>query len=102
MFKHDMKKNWSIISETLSRNKQNHFLPETITINGQDLPSVRTHIYNELSTQFTKGNMTNYKKKHKKSDFQIKRDSEEVKEDLFGDVLDRQSKFCREREGSAV
>ena len=28
-FKHDMKKTWSIISETLSRNKQNHSLPET-------------------------------------------------------------------------
>ena len=35
-FKHDMKKTWSIISETLSRNKQNHSLPETMTINGQD------------------------------------------------------------------
>ena len=35
-FKHDMKKTWSIISETLSRNKQNHSLPETVTINGQD------------------------------------------------------------------
>ena len=35
-FKHDMKKNWSIIAETLSRNKQNHSLPETMTINGQD------------------------------------------------------------------
>ena len=35
-FKHDMKKTWSIISETLSRNKQNQSLPETMTINGQD------------------------------------------------------------------
>ena len=35
-FKHDMKKTWSIISETLSRNKQNRSLPETMTINGQD------------------------------------------------------------------
>ena len=31
-----MKKTWSIISKTLSRNKQNHSLPETMTINGQD------------------------------------------------------------------
>ena len=29
-FKHDMKNNWTIISETLSRNKQNHSLPETM------------------------------------------------------------------------
>ena len=35
-FKHDMKKTWSIISETLSRNKQNQSLPETMAINGQD------------------------------------------------------------------
>ena len=35
-FKHDMKKTWSIISETLSRNKYYHSLPETMTINDQD------------------------------------------------------------------
>ena len=35
-FKHDMKKTWSIISKTLSRNKQNNSLPKTMTINGQD------------------------------------------------------------------
>ena len=31
-----MKITWSIISETLSRKKQNHSLPETMTINGKD------------------------------------------------------------------
>ena len=35
LYKHDMKKKWGIISETLNRNVENS-VPETMTINGQD------------------------------------------------------------------
>ena len=35
LYKHDMKKTWGVISETLNRKVKNS-VPETMTINGQD------------------------------------------------------------------
>ena len=50
LYKHDMKKTWGVISETLNRNVKNS-VPETMTINGQDC-SNREIIVENLNTYF--------------------------------------------------
>ena len=50
LYKHDMKKTWGVISETLNRKVKNS-VPETMTINGQDC-SNREIIVENFNTFF--------------------------------------------------
>ena len=50
LYKHDMKKTWGVISETLNRKVKNS-VPETMTINGQDC-SNREIIVEKFNTFF--------------------------------------------------